>query len=338
MVTLPDKASEWLIALRERPDDLDLKNHFDLWLLERPENRQDWEEMSRLSDLISRTQPVLRDKWEQAPTFASLELQPDPHEDESRYGRVSPEVVEASRWSRRMGRVAITLVVLLVLATGVRFFPTISASHSTLGAEVEEVELADGSVVTLAPDSSLRVSFENGLRRVELLSGKVFFDVKPDPSRPFVVKAGELETQVLGTSFELESRAGEFALSVLEGLVRVRGDAVDSQLQGKPFGRGEWLTLSAAGALKRGFTDPDKIASWRQRLLFVKNEPLEKVVSELDTYFKGIIMVRGGKLKQERVSGVYSLKTPEQALQAIALSHDAELYRLSPWVLVLVQN
>lgn len=77
------------------------------------------------------------------------------------------------------------------------------------------ISLEDGSRVTLDPGSKMGypAHFKKGKREV-FLSGKAFFDITKDPSRPFFVYANELVTKVLGTSFTVRSFANEKEVSV----------------------------------------------------------------------------------------------------------------------------
>ncbi|MCF0049787.1 FecR domain-containing protein [Dyadobacter sp. LJ53] len=77
------------------------------------------------------------------------------------------------------------------------------------------IKLTDGSIVTLDPGSkvSYPANFEPGKREV-YLSGKAFFDIAKDPSRPFFVYANEVITKVLGTSFTVRSYTNEKEVSV----------------------------------------------------------------------------------------------------------------------------
>lgn len=77
------------------------------------------------------------------------------------------------------------------------------------------IRLADGSSVKLDPGSkvSYPAIFEPGKREV-YLSGKAFFDIAKDPSRPFFVYANEVITKVLGTSFTVRSYTDEKEVSV----------------------------------------------------------------------------------------------------------------------------
>ncbi|SEJ65238.1 FecR family protein [Dyadobacter sp. SG02] len=77
------------------------------------------------------------------------------------------------------------------------------------------ISLEDGSHVTLDPGSKMSYPPHfNGVRREVFLSGKAFFDIAKDPSRPFFVYANELVTKVLGTSFTVRSFANEQEVSV----------------------------------------------------------------------------------------------------------------------------
>ncbi|MCF0074916.1 FecR domain-containing protein [Dyadobacter sp. CY261] len=72
----------------------------------------------------------------------------------------------------------------------------------------KEVKLPDGSIVVLSPRSQLAVhkEFNKKTRDVRLL-GEASFNVRRDPSRPFLVYSGDITTKVLGTTFQV--RAGD---------------------------------------------------------------------------------------------------------------------------------
>lgn len=98
----------------------------------------------------------------------------------------------------------------LVAAAGDGMVEKVNGSDKPL-----KVKLEDGSSITLDPGSriSYPARFGSGEREV-FLSGKAFFDITKDPSRPFFVYANELVTKVLGTSFTVRSYANEQQVSV----------------------------------------------------------------------------------------------------------------------------
>lgn len=68
------------------------------------------------------------------------------------------------------------------------------------------ITLNDGSTVNLQPNSTLIFPEKFGDRnRIVYLKGEGFFNVKRDTTKPFYVYAGNLVTEVLGTSFTVKS-------------------------------------------------------------------------------------------------------------------------------------
>jgi transmembrane sensor len=91
------------------------------------------------------------------------------------------------------------------------------------------VNLPDKSTITLYPKS--RVSYDRqfaGTKREIYLSGKGFFEVVKNPSKPFYVYANGLVTKVLGTSFTVQAYDGAQQMKVV---VRTGKVAVFTQKQ-----------------------------------------------------------------------------------------------------------
>ena len=84
--------------------------------------------------------------------------------------------------------------------------------------------LADGSkVYALSRQAAVRLERNlPGRIGLALDSGGARFDVIPNPSREFLVHAGQLEVSVLGTIFDVEHEADRVRVSVTRGKVRVR--------------------------------------------------------------------------------------------------------------------
>jgi transmembrane sensor len=90
--------------------------------------------------------------------------------------------------------------------------------------KLQKITLPDGSVVTLEKNSRLDMAQDfNGTTRTVHLTGEAFFDVVKNPSKPFIVHAGNLVTKVLGTSFRIKAltQAGDVTVNVVTGRVSV---------------------------------------------------------------------------------------------------------------------
>ena len=84
--------------------------------------------------------------------------------------------------------------------------------------------LPDGSTVWLNANTVVAIAdnFNRSDRRVRV-TGEAFFDIKPDPARPFFAESGSRITRVLGTSFTIEAypTEKETRISLISGKVAV---------------------------------------------------------------------------------------------------------------------
>ena len=95
------------------------------------------------------------------------------------------------------------------------------ASYQVIAGAARIQKLPDGSLVELRDQSQIEVTFTARERRVSLVRGEANFYVSKDPGRPFLVSAGGVVVQAVGTAFDV--RLNETAIQVLvtEGKVRV---------------------------------------------------------------------------------------------------------------------
>ena len=130
---------------------------------------------------------------------------------------------------------------------------------STPAATTTLVTLSDGTKVMLNANSTLEypASFDDAstdkatgedcatdashqVREVHL-KGEAHFEVTKNPHRPFVVKAGEMQTQVLGTIFDVKAyRKDAPKVTLMQGKVKVSN--ADTEVEMRP---GQTATLQA---------------------------------------------------------------------------------------------
>ena len=114
---------------------------------------------------------------------------------------------------------------------------------STPAATTTLVTLSDGTRVMLNANSTLEypASFDDAEVREVRLKGEAHFEVTKNPHRPFVVKAGEMQTQVLGTVFDVKAyRKDAPKVTLMEGKVKVSN--ADTEVEMRP---GQTATLQA---------------------------------------------------------------------------------------------
>ena len=114
---------------------------------------------------------------------------------------------------------------------------------STPAATITLVTLSDGTKVMLNANSTLEypASFDDAEVREVRLKGEAHFEVTKNPHRPFVVKAGEMQTQVLGTIFDVKAyRKDAPKVTLMQGKVKVSN--ADTEVEMRP---GQTATLQA---------------------------------------------------------------------------------------------
>lgn len=114
---------------------------------------------------------------------------------------------------------------------------------STPAATTTLVTLSDGTRVMLNANSTLEypASFDDAEVREVRLKGEAHFEVTKNPHRPFVVKAGEMQTQVLGTIFDVKAyRKDAPKVTLMQGKVKV--SYADTEVEMRP---GQTATLQS---------------------------------------------------------------------------------------------
>lgn len=88
--------------------------------------------------------------------------------------------------------------------------------------QVKRVQLSDGSIIELDPNSKLKYAKNFEENRTIILKGTAFFQVKKDKSHPFTVQCDRTTTTVLGTSFTIGQQGKQrISVRLYEGSVRM---------------------------------------------------------------------------------------------------------------------
>jgi transmembrane sensor len=183
-----------------------------------------------------------------------------------------------------------------------------------------QVTLADGSVVHIDAGAKLVVALGASERRIELLSGRAFFEVAHDTRRPFVVTANGTETVALGTQFEVRMHDAQTDVTLLEGSVAVSGPTHSG---GKAPWRerlapGEQLRIASGGTPVRGEVDANTVVSWSRGWLVFRGTPLREAIAQINRYATKQVMLADDSLAEFDVAGSFIAGDSESIVSAIA--------------------
>lgn len=305
------EAARWLVALKEAPRDGALGARFAQWLVADPAHGDAWDKTCATYEKLGLVLPVLRDQWRMPPRPRSVK---------------PPLSLRAMAGWMATAALAAGLLLLVLPSLVLR----VQADQLTTSGQTREMVLSDGSRVRLGPESALALDDGDGRRGVRLLKGRAFFDVAPDPGRPFRVRVEGVDVTVLGTAFEVALTRTDTKIAVAHGLVRVERGVAREDLSA-----GQQAIAVPGGALVRSTVAPDGIAAWRDRRIDVHNRRIVDVVEDLRPWYGGQILLVGGKISERRVSGSYNVADPLQALAALVGPHGGTIRRITPWLVVV---
>ncbi len=206
------------------------------------------------------------------------------------------------------------------------------ADFTTGTAEIKRISLPDGSVATLGPDTGIKLAFTEARRDVQLLYGMVFVDVAKDADRPFAVAAEDVVATALGTAYEVSNDSGFLTVSVDHGVVKVGTPAIEDQR----LEAGQWLRFDRnSKRVDRGVHEVEQIAAWRGGMIVADKEPISAVVARIERWQKGEVLIADPSLGSLPISGVFDLKHPIRALEAVVQPYGGKVRQISPWLTVI---
>jgi transmembrane sensor len=177
----------------------------------------------------------------------------------------------------------------------------LSAGYRTAKGEQRDVAVSDDVSVKLNTQTSLSVLSAGNSPRIELISGEAAV-TSTRSAEPLVLIAGNGQLSAIKAEFNVRCIDGAVLATCIEGSVSVAQGGRSVQL-----GRGQQVSYSAAepmGALASP-ADPARAAAWREKLLVFRDQPLADVVSEVNRYRPGKIVVTNTALGKRLVNGTF---------------------------------
>lgn len=227
-----------------------------------------------------------------------------------------------SRWGYYVTAVAAAAVVLVVLFN---FSPIFSNEVVLIASGSKETFiLPDSSIVTLSEGGSLSYNkrgFSKNERRL-FLSGKGYFDVTKNPSKPFIVATENGFVKVLGTEFLLEDWPVA-RVYVYDGKVLF---SKSEKSQGVILEKGEGALLPKGGIkpniLEKG---GENAIAWMRGTFVFNNTPLKEVLLVLGNYY-GVSF--GATDLKKRLTGEFGTEDLDLIVTTIESALDVKIVKM----------
>lgn len=220
------------------------------------------------------------------------------------------------RWVGYSGVIAAMVVGLI----GIKYnYGTLSTSYpkyttySTTIGQRANITLSDGSRVTIAPLTVLRITDRN----VEL-DGEAVFTITQHTGKPFIVRTGNTITRVLGTTFVVRAYDGNVRVAVQEGRVAV--------------GRNISLSAGDVAAVARNGkatiqrnTNIASMFSWTSGQVVFEDLPLPEVLQELERWYGVRFVVQNSSLSRKLVTTRISTQSLDEMSRILATMLNARV-------------
>ena len=202
-------------------------------------------------------------------------------------------------------------------------------SSSTLKRQV----MPDGTVIWLKPDSRITYAenFSTHQFRQVSLSGEAFFDVKRDTLRPFIIKTGNINTKVLGTSFNIKAydNSDKAEVSVITGKVLVYLDKANPKKRNTAV----YLLANQKAVYSKATTKLQKekdftLKIWEKDSFRFDDTPIPDVVRILEKHFSIKIQITDPEINKYTLKADFNHQNLPNILELLSKSMDVS-YQIS---------
>jgi ferric-dicitrate binding protein FerR (iron transport regulator) len=177
--------------------------------------------------------------------------------------------------------------------------------------------LADGTKVWLNAESSLHypISFKGSERKVRV-TGEAYFEVAKNAAKKFIVDAGGVTTEVLGTHFNVNAykEEGRTVITLLEGAVRVKKPGASAVIR-----PGQQAIVAQNIRIVKD-ADMASVMAWKNGEFIMKSADVGSIMRQVARWYNVDIIYQAG-VPAARISGEVSRNLDlSQILQVLKYS------------------
>jgi transmembrane sensor len=297
-------AAIWWTQLRDPEPSTDLLERWNAWMAADPANAQAFAQLNALGEAIAHAPSGQRQQLidEFAPRRAARPRRP--------------------RLAAAAAVIGLALGGWWLLRGGLDMAAPPQQYTSAVG-EDRDIHLADGTAIQLGAASTLTTRYAADRRDIDLRAGEAFFTVTHDGDRPFVVTAGPLHIEDLGTAFNVRRTGQRVSVAVTEGRVRLSpsdgaslgASAASGRLDLVAGQRAEYDP--ATGAISVSEVAVEHAAAWRRHRLEFVNEPLSAVLANVNRYSRQPIQLADPRLGELMFTGTVNTTTIDSWVGAL---------------------
>lgn len=238
---------------------------------------------------------------------------------------------EARRFTRRRALFGLTGGAVAASCGGLWVMTAASSARALITTEAGQrltAPLPDGSEVTLAPSSRLRLDYAADRRAAVLEGGQAYFHVQPGAA-PFILRVGGQVMTIDQGRFQTAYRDRQPDVVVEQGLLRVSDRRDPSAMLLLKAGQG---ADARASELRVAPVDVEAKTAWRLGRLVVRDRPLREVIESFNRYASDRLVLADPAAGEVRISGSFRYDGGQEFALALASGFDLSVQRMADGV------
>jgi ferric-dicitrate binding protein FerR (iron transport regulator) len=188
---------------------------------------------------------------------------------------------------------------------------------STNYGDKAHVILPDSSEIILNSGSKVQYDGNYNIKERKVkLNGEAYFQVKTNPEKPFIVKAGKIQVYAIGTKFNILSYENEknIEATLVEGKVAVITEGKETiNLQPDQ----QAVISKQTGNLVVNDVDSETITAWKENKLRLKDEPLEEALQKIARKYNVVFEVSNRDLYDLRYTATFIDESLEEVMELL---------------------
>jgi transmembrane sensor len=207
----------------------------------------------------------------------------------------------------------------------------LTADYRTGKGEQRTVALANGISAEMNTDTSIaRRPADEHEERIEMLDGEALIAAALDTSKILTVVAAGGRVVATRTRFNLRRDGDAVRVTCLEGSVQVECRSDVATLYA-----GQQLAYTTESFGPPATVDPTQVIGWSKGLLIFHDEPLARVLGEINRYWRGRIVLLNSDLGRRRVTIRFELARIDEVISYVRIVMGAHLLTLPGGVVVV---
>lgn len=315
-------ALEWLVRLTSGEKTQKDQQEFEAWIKADPSHRQAYEEVQSI--------------WKESGQLSY----------DTRTGHVT--VSEPKRTSRRtrrskarsswrqpllIGTFTLASSLLILWLSGWHWW--VISDYST-SKQRQTIRLSGVVEITLDAQTAIDIHDLPGKTQVVLHKGAAWFKVTSPPDQHVVqVLTDRVSVTSLGTEFLVEKRPNHHFIAVTEHAVEIVSRTSKQQMINLEEGYGVTVEENSSLPWNEPEIASSNVGSWRQGRLVMEDASLKTVIERINDYHPGMLLITDNNLLYTKVSGVFDIDNPDNALTSLTLILPIKIERISPYLVLI---